>query len=414
MRAPPEPEDLGGGIFSVPVPIPGNPLAYTLVYAVDSRPGPVLVDAGWHHPQSWAALSSGLAFLGFDVADAYGVIVTHHHPDHSGLAGRVRAVAGAWIAMHAADADIIRRFRQIGPDGWRAQELAALRRAGASEAEITEAREWRGRIDPPALPDRELADRELADLPGRRLRVIWTPGHSPGHICLHLEDGDRLFTGDHVLPRITPNIGLYGFDRPDADPLGDFLSSLALIAELDVAEALPAHQYRFTDIGGRIRVIAAHHEERLAEVMAILDACTGSKDAQPEAAQHKAAQPEAAQHEAAQPGAAQPGDAQHGDAQLNAQLIDIRPAHAGQASAGPQDAGPQDAGAGGATGHDSRYVTLWAVASRMSWKVPWTSMRPMVRRMAAAEAAAHLRLLERRGHVRLAADSDQLRYTSGR
>lgn len=352
MRAQPAPEDLGSGLWSVPVPIPGNPLGYTLVYAIDTRNGPVLIDAGWEHEKSWEALSGGLTAFGLDVTDVYGVIVTHHHPDHSGLAGRVREASGAWIAMHAADVEMIRKFHQFRRDGDREWEFITLRRAGASEAEIDEARSWRGHMDPPAIPDRELADGDLADAPGRKLRVIWTPGHSPGHICLHLEDAGRLFTGDHVLPKITPNIGLHAFDDAGANPLGDFLASLARIADIDVREALPAHEHRFTDVAGRIATITEHHEERLGEIAGIL-----------------------------------------------------RAAQEGAAPAAPAAAGVHAAAS-------SHSATLWQVASRMTWNVAWDGMHPMLRRLAAAEAAAHLRLLEHRGIARLVPGSDPVRYTA--
>ncbi|MCP2340032.1 MBL fold metallo-hydrolase [Actinomadura rupiterrae] len=269
-NGPPKAEDLGGGVWSVPVPIPGNPLAYTLVYALETPRGPVLVDAGWEHEDAWDALSGGLAAFGMDVADVYGVVVTHHHPDHAGLAGRVREASGAWIAMHRADADLVRAFRaMVEQDADRAWMSDSLRRAGAREADLADGSHRRP-VDPPAQPDRELEDRDLIDVPGRRLRAIWTPGHSPGHLCLHLEDGDRIFTGDHVLPRITPHIGLYPYERTDVDPLGDFLASLARVGDLPVDEVLPAHQFRFHGLAARTRDIAAHHEARLAELAALL------------------------------------------------------------------------------------------------------------------------------------------------
>lgn len=266
----PGPEDLGGGIWSVPVPIPGNPLAYTLVYALEGPRGPVLVDAGWEHEDAWSALRDGLASFGMNVADVSGVVVTHYHPDHAGLAGRVREASGAWIAMHQADAEVIRLFRgMVEQDAERTWVRGTLARAGAEEDELA-SHSAREHIDPPAQPDRELADGELVDLPGRRLRVVWTPGHSPGHICLHLEDGDRIFTGDHVLPRITPHIGLYPYDLPDVDPLGDFLGSLGRVAGLTAGEVLPAHQHRFHGLSERAHAIIGHHEDRLTEVAELL------------------------------------------------------------------------------------------------------------------------------------------------
>src|SRR5919197_1897522 len=162
----PAPEALGGGLWSVPVPIPGNPLGSTLVYALESERGLVLIDAGWEHEESWTALTGGLTALGLDIADVYGVVVTHHHPDHAGLAGRVRAASGAWIAMHHADAAVVRAFRELvrQDGGRRAWDIAALRAAGAGEAELVEYGQTEPRggrhIDPPAQPDREVADGE--------------------------------------------------------------------------------------------------------------------------------------------------------------------------------------------------------------------------------------------------------------
>lgn len=250
------------------MPIPGNPLAYTLVYVLEGEGGPVLIDAGWQAEESWTALTGGLRAFGFDVAEVRGVVVTHFHPDHAGLAGRVREASGAWIAMHHADADLLRRFRAVlatGSEEDRRRDRLLL--AGADESELGLPQL---RPHPAAEPDRELSDGELVDLPGRKLRVVWTPGHSPGHICLHLEDGDRMFTGDHVLPVITPHIGLYPYDLPDVDPLGDFLTSLERMAEHEVAEALPAHQYRFTGLARRTREIRDHHEDRLSEILGLL------------------------------------------------------------------------------------------------------------------------------------------------
>ncbi|MFA1544717.1 MBL fold metallo-hydrolase [Actinomadura chokoriensis] len=324
----PEPEDLGGGLWSVPVPIPDNPLAYTLVYAVESPKGPVLIDAGWQHEDAWASLRDGLGTFGIDVSDVHGVVVTHFHPDHSGLAGRVRETSGAWIAMHHADADVVRRFHAVGQGGRREFELTALRRAGAADSELT-GPSRQTPVSPPALPDLELSDGDLLDVPGRRLRAIWTPGHSPGHICLHLEDGDRIFTGDHVLPRITPHIGLYPYDTPDIDPLSDFLGSLDKVSAMTVGEVLPAHQYRFNGLSDRAQEIIGHHEERFAEVTALLS---------------------------------------------------------------------------------STPVTLWDLTAGLSWRHAWADMPQQARRMAAAEAAAHLRTLETRGIVRRDGTDDPLRY----
>ncbi|WP_406435447.1 MBL fold metallo-hydrolase [Streptomyces sp. NBC_00631] len=277
--------DLGGGVRSVAVPIPDNPLGYTLVYVMDTDRGPVLVDTGWDDPGSWDVLEAGLAACGTGVGEVHGVVITHHHPDHHGLSGQVREASGAWIAMHAADAAIVRRARETRPERWFTYMAAKLTAAGAPDEHVAPLRDGpRRRSTPPglapALPDREILPGELLDLPGRRLRAVWTPGHTPGHVCLHLEEEHparlpghgRLFSGDHLLPEITPHIGLYE-DPDDAtvtDPLGDYLDSLERVGRLAPAEVLPAHQHTFTDAPGRVRELLAHHEERLAGLLSLL------------------------------------------------------------------------------------------------------------------------------------------------
>ena len=251
------------------MPIPASPIGYTLVYLVESTAGPVLVDAGWSHPDSWQALMAGLDFAGVAVSDIYGVLVTHHHPDHFGLAGQVREVSGAWVALHPADtAMLVRQRAETTPDATaRTQRLTAgLVAAGAPPEEVTALGERVAGWLPPVtwLPDRELADGELADVPGRALRALWTPGHSPGHTCFYAETERLLLSGDHLLPGITPHVALFG--PGDGDPLGDFLGSIDRISTLDVADVLPAHEHRFTGAAARARQIAGHHRERLAEV----------------------------------------------------------------------------------------------------------------------------------------------------
>src|SRR5690348_5125039 len=91
--APPT-QDLGGGVWSITVAIPDNPLRYTLVYLLESDRGPVLVDTGWDDPTGREALASGLAAAGHSLSDVHGVLVTHHHPDHHGLSGHVREQSG--------------------------------------------------------------------------------------------------------------------------------------------------------------------------------------------------------------------------------------------------------------------------------------------------------------------------------
>ncbi|MDO9395297.1 MAG: MBL fold metallo-hydrolase, partial [Herbiconiux sp.] len=124
----------------------------------------------------------------------------------------------------------------------------------------------------PFTADRVLAHGDLLPIPGRRIRALHTPGHTPGHLCLVDDDERLLFTGDHLLPTIFPGLGLGG---PAPDALGDYLRSLDAV-EHEVAhhteaiDVLPGHGFRFTGLAGRVRVTRAHHLARSAEIAAIL------------------------------------------------------------------------------------------------------------------------------------------------
>lgn len=225
--------DHGGGVWGIKVPIPDNPLGHTLVHVLDTDRGPVLVDTGWDDPESWDTLVAGLAALGTAVTDIHGVVITHHHPDHHGLSGQVREASGAWIAMHAADTEVVVRTRASEPGVWFDYMSAKLAAAGAPEEHIAPLRAARasGRMRTlpglrAAVPDREIVPAELLPLAGRRLRAIWTPGHTPGHVCLHLEEdhpahlpgNGRLFSGDHLLPGISPTSACTRPRRTPASP----------------------------------------------------------------------------------------------------------------------------------------------------------------------------------------------------
>jgi glyoxylase-like metal-dependent hydrolase (beta-lactamase superfamily II) len=277
QRVMPPVEQLAEDLWSIPVPIPDSPLRYVSVYAFGTGEGLVLIDSGWDAEESWQSLQAGLQSIGAGVADVRGVLLTHLHFDHIGLAGRVRQASGAWIALHPADQAVLAR-----PD-YRSAELAVAREAeflwglGASSAEaaaaVGTAEEWE-KYASIALPDRLLTDGELADVPGWKLRAVHTPGHTPGHLCFVDERSRRLFSGDHVLPRITPNISVQRADP--VGPLEDYLNSLARTRDLDVDEVLPAHEWRFKGLSERIDAIAAHHERRLAELLAAIRGRPGS------------------------------------------------------------------------------------------------------------------------------------------
>ena len=270
-RALPPTEQVAPGLWAVPVPLPTPGLRYVTVYLLELAGGGVaLVDAGWDTPEAWDALQQGLAAAGATPGDVRAVLVTHIHPDHYGLAGRVREASGAWVALHPADAALLQlRYEDVDP--LIKQVNAALEAWGVplEEAELlgsasVMARAWVRT----AKPDVLLEDGDRPQLAGWQLRTVWTPGHSPGHVCFYDPERRLLLSGDHVLPHTSPNVSVHPQQRPD--PLGDYLAGLETLARLDVAEVLPAHEYRFRRLDRRVAALREHHARRLEELVAAL------------------------------------------------------------------------------------------------------------------------------------------------
>lgn len=263
------------GIWSIPVPLPNNSLRYVFVYAFETDAGAYIVDAGWNTDEAYAALDAGLAHAGYSMGDVRGVLVTHIHPDHYGLASRVREASGAWIALHPADAALI-RARYDDPSELLERVSVMMRRFGAPADEVATLSRAAMPVMPfvtSAQPDVLFEDGDHPELPGWDLTAIWTPGHSPGHLCFWEPRHQLMLSGDHVLPRITPNIPFH--PQAGSDPLGDFLRSLDRLREYEPDEVLPAHEHRFVGLHARLDQLRAHHEARFNEVLsAIKDGIT--------------------------------------------------------------------------------------------------------------------------------------------
>jgi glyoxylase-like metal-dependent hydrolase (beta-lactamase superfamily II) len=275
-RALPPVEQLRSGLWSIPVPIPHNPLRYVSTYAFALDGGGLgMIDTGWESDEGWRALSDGLASIGGGIPDVRGVLVTHLHFDHLGLAARVREASGAWVAMHPADVEVVRRLTAAGAQASVDAEVAFLVGLGAPRedalSDVGGAENLSG-FTRMAVADRLLEDGASADFPGWHLRAVHTPGHTPGHLCFAEKRTGLFFSGDHVLPRITPNISSRAGSGSESDPLGDFLASLGAVRDVEASEVLPAHEWRFRGLADRVDSLTAHHERRLTELLDALRA----------------------------------------------------------------------------------------------------------------------------------------------
>ena len=231
------------------------------LYALEHDEGLVLVDAGYDDDTCWAALEAGLTLAGQAVEDVTGVILTHNHPDHVGLADRIRDRSGAWVAIHRLDA--LSDGQRLS--GTFIEQLAAeLQLAGVptgTAAEYVEASRRLAKHSQQLRADRFLAPDEVLSEPGLDLRIVATPGHTRGHVCLLDERTGRLFGGDLLLAQGEVQLGLVV--EPDDNPAGDLISSLERVASLPVSLVLPGHGDSFDDLSARSGAAITALKQRL-------------------------------------------------------------------------------------------------------------------------------------------------------
>lgn len=239
----------------------------TLVYLIKEREGFVLVDAGWSAEPAWAALQSQVKEIGIRFTDIRWLVVTHFHLDHSGLAGKVKELSGAQLIMHPLDSlrGVVTRITE-----GLSEERAWLAQQGYPEGELER---FFGSPRPvsriPSLaPDLLVEGGERIGGEGAALYILWTPGHTSGHVCVYDAKRKVLFSGDHVLPRITSNISLSPFTTPN--PLSDYLASLEKLHHVEAQMVLPAHEMPFTGLTRRVDELRHHHHRRLNEMHELL------------------------------------------------------------------------------------------------------------------------------------------------
>ncbi len=263
--------EIAPGIYQLKVPIPDNPLGYLNCYLIEGKDGWLIIDTGWYTVEAFNSLQKGLKDLGLTTTDISTMIITHVHPDHFGLAGKIKQVSPRTeLLTHQWEAGLI-ESRYVKLSDLMDKMSVMLQCHGVPPLD----RPALESASMPALqfvtvtfPDRILYGGEIISTGVYDLEVIWTPGHSPGHICLYEPQNQLLFSGDHILPSITPNIS-YHVQSGD-NPLGDYIYSLHKLQNLPVAKVLPAHEDIFSDLRNRIEQIIVHHDIRKAKIQEVV------------------------------------------------------------------------------------------------------------------------------------------------
>lgn len=201
------------------------------------------------------------------------IIVTHHHPDHVGLAGWLVERSGAELWMSEGEFLYAQLLRHADDPGFAAALDFFYRRVGLDDATAFPLRRrfttYPRIVAPLPFRFRRLEQGTTLRLGQREWRIVIGRGHAPEHACLYCPELDLVISGDQVLPRISPHIGVSAL-QPEADPLGQYLSSLADIRAALPASTyvLPSHGLPFHGLHDRIDQLLTLHETRLATLTA--------------------------------------------------------------------------------------------------------------------------------------------------
>jgi glyoxylase-like metal-dependent hydrolase (beta-lactamase superfamily II) len=259
------------GVHQIKLPLPAGALDHVNAYLIEGSNGNLLIDTGFDTPEAFAALRDGLRFSGFGFKDITQIVVTHIHPDHYGLADKLKQMSGATVAFSGIEEKLL-NSRYVKT----AKLLKAVRYLfecnGVPEDELSElaeaamaVRQFVGMVS----PDVRLKDGDKISVGPSDFKVLLTPGHSPGHICLYEPKRKFLFSGDHILPDIFPHVGIH--PQSGENPLGDLFDSFEALAKLEVNFIFPGHGSVFSGFKLRLGELFHHYQQRQLAITRVIE-----------------------------------------------------------------------------------------------------------------------------------------------
>jgi len=259
-------EEVVPGVIRIELPLPFEDLHVVNAYAVLGDGGVTLIDPGWSDEETETVLVKALHGLGLSRGDVRRTLATHSHPDHYTLAVQWQREHDIPACLGIGEKPTVDAWDTL--PGRFPRQAERLIRAGAPElAEVIRALplepfEAVMAFGPPA---QWLTDGQVVDCDGVDIAVRATPGHTRGHVVFEHVTSGLTFTGDHILPRITPSTGHEM--EPEAHPLRSYLPSLELFLNRPDTALLPAHGAVTDSVAERAAELLAHHAERFDAVV---------------------------------------------------------------------------------------------------------------------------------------------------
>jgi glyoxylase-like metal-dependent hydrolase (beta-lactamase superfamily II) len=262
--------ELFKGINQIRLPLPNTSLDSVNVYIIEGTSGNLMIDTGWNTPECFNALAQEMKNSGFAMKDITDIVITHVHPDHFGLAGKIAELSGAKIMVEGIESSLL-DSRYIHPEDLVRKMSAFLKANGVPDWELKMLAEASFNIRNNVLPVNSITALKHGDkvsMDPFEFQVLLTPGHSPGHICLYEPNKKYLFSGDHVLAEVVPNVSYH--PQSGENPLGDYVNSLNSLAELEVSFVFPGHGSVFSGLAPKIDDIMHLHRDRMRGIQKVM------------------------------------------------------------------------------------------------------------------------------------------------
>lgn len=253
------PLELAPGLYQLTIPLPFR-LNHVHVYLVEADDGFILIDTGVNTSEAFAGLKRKLDDIGLDFRDVTQLVITHFHSDHCGQAARIRDLGRAQVVMGETERATWEEV-QAGPNHEREEEFLHHGLPPEQAKQYAKVLPYLTSLSLPFAVDLRIGHGHTLLAKQRRLEAFITPGHTPGHVCLFLPEEKIMFSGDHILQKITPNISLHR--HSGLDPLGDYLHSLRATLKLGAKQLLPSHGPVIEAPETRIHELLQHHARRL-------------------------------------------------------------------------------------------------------------------------------------------------------
>ena len=267
MRNGAKTREIAHGVVQVHLPLPMRPTIVN-VYLLHSRGEWALVDTGVNTADSIATFEAALRQVGCAPEKVGKLICTHHHPDHFGTSKTFKELTGAAVYLNQREFESSKSYapqqRSDAAIQFFLQHGIPLHRF----VKVPSPAEFWSKLYVPVVPDHFIDDGDVVRVGDFEIQVITTPGHTPGHCVMYLRHQQLMIVGDHLLPKITPHVGI--FPGGPTNPLADFLDSQRKVQRFDVNMVLPAHGGIFPDHRHRANQIIQHHHYRMQEMLDIV------------------------------------------------------------------------------------------------------------------------------------------------